>query len=188
MVKSKPSMTESRAGKQESEPNGPWLIGNVVPSKGFSTRAQYESAVKSFTTQSRWFRHPDGPYEEERAERLDAALDSQSCPYKIFRGVAVQDADFVLMRPGAVIDMNGIASWSTSADVARNFAYDNQESFGGVRVVFVMDGTAHGADISGISTKPYEKEVATSSGSRQVVEKVIGSPSSDYVTIVVKEL
>lgn len=188
MVKSKPSMTASKAGKQEGEPNGPWLIGDIVPSKGFSTQAQYESAVKSFTTQSRWFRHPDGPYEEERTERLDAALDAQSCPYKIFRGVAVQDSDLALMQPGAVIDMNGIASWSTSVVVARGFAYDNQDSFGGNRVVFVMDGTSHGADISSISTNPHEKEVATSSRSRQVVEQVIGNKESDYITIVVKEL
>ena len=81
---------------------------------------------------------------------------------------------FSIFHEGAEISMNGISSWTSSADVAVGFSRDTKGStHTSVPVVFhVAGGQKRGASINFANRRQREQEVLVSQKSRYRIEKI----------------
>lgn len=155
--------------------------------------ARFEELANAFTYDASGFRHPELLSAAGQAEvrALDNALYSREYDGTISRGIRMTDSQLAALQEGQIIDQRGISSWTNEPNVAEQFAQDARRSYGdGAAVVFVNEGgTSHGADISHLSSRYDEFEVAVSSRARQKIIR-IEKPESPWGTyyIHVKEV
>lgn len=85
-----------------------------------------------------------------------------------YRGLNSVDSKTLkaLTTKGASIDMRGLSSWSTSKDVASDFAYSKSSP----GIVFVAKAQPQGTSVRGYSSHPHENEVLVSSKAKYTVE------------------
>lgn len=97
---------------------------------------------------------------------------------ELYRGINLWQKDALAqLKPGAVIDMRGMSSWSTSETVAKNFAGN---------VIFKTSGTKKGTSITHLSKFGLsEKEVLISGKATWKIQKV--EQSGNYTVVTVKE-
>lgn len=179
MVKSKGSMTSAMFAKNSeelfdsrSDEGLSYMEMDGNPELGFASVEDYERAIKSFTTTSVPWRHPEGEVQEKRTRALDVELERQNYNDEIRLGVSLSDDVLETYEVGATINQKGISSWSAKSYVADGYAIDAQSDFGGNAVVFVMqNGTRKGGDTHEMSIYPHEAEVTLSSKSSQVITK-----------------
>lgn len=109
-----------------------------------------------------------GSYYTERAKKFDQWLDMGTYTGDLYRGITVDKSVADSFEVGQVIDqLNAPSSWSKTEKNALNFAVNDGNERA---VVFVMQGwTNHGQDISKISRRGEEDEVAVSSKSKQLI-------------------
>lgn len=84
---------------------------------------------------------------------------------QIYRGLKVPDNVFDKLKPGEVIDMGGLSSWSTDRKLAESFAKYSHTSVDGKRTVFYVKNGA-GLDINDVSHYDQEYEVLVSGKTR----------------------
>lgn len=85
----------------------------------------------------------------------------------VYRGIAVpEDFDVSQYKKGAVIDMRGMSSWTSSQRVADNFATGNK------RVIFINEGkkSKNGTSVKRLSDYKTEEEVLFSNKARWKVD------------------
>lgn len=85
----------------------------------------------------------------------------------VYRGIAVpEDFDVSQYKKGAVIDMRGMSSWTSSPDIADNFATGNK------RVIFINEGkkSKNGTSVKRLSDYKTEEEVLFSNKARWKVD------------------
>lgn len=133
----------------------------------------------------RWLRAASGgkgtPDEIAAAKKFDGYLERGKYDGRMYRGIMLFDeGDYDVYRPGMVIDQRGTSSWTSLEHVAQGFSAGFDEVY---RVLFVMDGTRKGRDISGHSTIQSEREIAVSSRSRQEITKVEQKGAIKYVYV-----
>lgn len=142
---------------------------------GYESEADFERAVRNqWSFSSEAFRHPYSDDTRKNARAFDNAIEAGG-GYQggLSRGVALDDATMAEIKPGALIDQKGTASWSKHPKIAESFAYNNADWGDGSPVVFIMSsGTKHGRDISNLNPRKSEAEVVTSSRSQQRVLRV----------------
>lgn len=85
----------------------------------------------------------------------------------VYRGIAVpEDFDVSQYKKGAVIDMRGMSSWTSSPHVADSFATGNK------RVIFINEGkkSKNGTSVKRLSDYKTEEEVLFSNKARWKVD------------------
>ena len=85
----------------------------------------------------------------------------------VYRGIAVpEDFDVSQYKKGAVIDMRGMSSWTSSPDIADLFATGNK------RVIFINEGkkSKNGPSVKRLSDYKIEEEVLFSNKARWKVD------------------
>ena len=85
----------------------------------------------------------------------------------VYRGIAVpEDFDVSQYKKGAVIDMRGMSSWTSSPDIADLFATGNK------RVIFINEGkkSKNGTSVKRLSDYKIEEEVLFSNKARWKVD------------------
>ena len=96
---------------------------------------------------------------------------------ELYRGISLAPEAVAQLKQGAVIDMRGMSSWSTSKTVAENFAGN---------VIFKTPGTKKGTSITHLSQFGLgEKEVLISGKATWKIQKV--EQSGNYTVVTVKE-
>lgn len=98
----------------------------------------------------------------------------------VYRGIGVpEDFDVSQYKKGAVIDMMGMSSWSSSKSVANNFAVGNKE------VVFVNNSkkSKNGTSVKRLSDYKGEEEVLFSNKARWKVDSQETKGKLTYVYV-----
>lgn len=97
----------------------------------------------------------------------------------IYRGVQSSSDRLKVLKKGAIIDMNGVSSWSSEVSVAKDFSttFDTSKR----SVVFRLPKTNSGTAISHLSSLPQEYEVIMS---QQASFKITKVTKEKYVTYI----
>jgi hypothetical protein len=98
----------------------------------------------------------------------------------LYRGVGLRPAQIAELKPGAVIDMHGLSSWSSDSSVADGFA--KQHGYGRVqRVVFEVDKGDTATSIAHLSESVTEDEVLFSGTTKfEVVDSSFKTTKRPY--------
>lgn len=100
---------------------------------------------------------------------------------ELYRGIATDEPlDF---KNGQVIDMRGLSSWTTSEDMAEEFASWGAEN----KYFFVTEGLSMAADISQKTMNPGEGEVLVSGKAKFKIKSMEWEPDSAETIIVLEE-
>ena len=99
----------------------------------------------------------------------------------VYRGIGVpEDFDLSQYKKGAVIDMMGMSSWSSSISVANNFSAGNKK-----KVIFVNNSkkSKNGTSVKRLSNYKMEQEVLFSNKARWKVDsqETVGNKTYVYV-------
>ena len=121
-----------------------------------------------------------------RAKQADAIEEyiKDSPVYKgdLYRGIATDTP--LDIRPGQIIDMRGISSWTKDEDVAEEFAEWGADN----KYFFVTSGLSRAADISKIAMNPGEGEVLVSGKTKFRVKSAQWEPDFEETIVVIEEV
>lgn len=118
------------------------------------------------------YNNPDSPYREQMEALDDYINNSPKWKGTTMRGINVTAETAEGFLSGEEIDMLGPSSWSTSEEVAQNFAKDSCGRSGTrTNVVFVLDENQSGTSITHLSTfGTLEAEVLAPSGVKYAMD------------------
>ena len=102
-----------------------------------------------------------------------------------YRGMAISTKDYAKLRKGASVDMNGISSWSTDMDMAKEFASHNKSGNNAKTVIFVSPKQPRGTSVSHLSGYG-EGEVLVSHTARYKVDRIEEKGGYAYVYLKTK--
>lgn len=134
---------------------------------------------------------------QEQAEAVAASLEAltqrQVAPIegKLWRGVSMEQSDFDKIKVGDVVSQQEtLSSWSRDGGTAFEFALHGGENVKKpTPVIFLMvNGTKKGADLTNLSSKRGESEIAISSTSKQRVLEIVYDAGLQANIVVVEEV
>lgn len=138
------------------------------------------------------YNNPDSPYHEQMEVLDDYINNSPKWKGSTMRGINVTAQTAEGFISGEEIDMLGPSSWSTSEEVAQNFAKDSCGRSGArTNVVFVLDKNQSGTSITHLSTfGTSEAEVLAPSGVKYAMDSFeeVREHFIDYLYIYVHEV
>lgn len=102
-----------------------------------------------------------------------------------YRGMAISTKDYAKLEKGASVDMNGISSWSTDSDIAKEFASHNKSDKNTKMVIFVSPKQPRGTSVSHLSGYG-EGEVLVSHTARYKVDRIEENGGYAYVYLKTK--
>lgn len=196
-------------------------IKNVIKRKQNETQEKYEERIGLYSNSiSKYTGHSYGDIknayrvkyginkeyygklDQEEAMKASNALDDyiyQAPKYEgeVYRGITLSDKNYdkVIreLKSGKTIDMQGISSWSTDEEVAKNFIEDNEYFDTPNAILFKLENKS-GTPVDSISNVPGEKEVLHPTTARYKLKKIEDSNISLYtkgakaITIILEEI
>lgn len=148
-----------------------WL-NEYPPGQDMSRRELISSAISDWTGEG---------YEDAKHNYyLELAIEQSNSKFsggKLYRGMTVSDEQLAQMQVGQEAKMDGLSSWSTSRDVAMQFAYTNENP---ILLEDVTEGERSAISIKAFSHVAQEDEVLYSGEARL---KIVGrrTDTVDYV-------
>lgn len=99
---------------------------------------------------------------------------------ELYRGVKTEAAEYENLRPGVKINMKGISSWSSSKEIADDFATRGDNQY---KVMFHVDNPGKATSISHLSQVLNEYEVLVSNSNQYRITKTENENGIKHVWI-----